>query len=186
MLSRKTAFGLTLFGAMLIIIGIWSFFWKPGVGGHVVARPAPGASLLLITLDTTRADHIGAIGGEDDLTPTLDALAARGVTFTQAQATAPITLVAHASILTGLYPYHHSVRNNGTFQLPEATPTLATVLRNEGYRTGAFVSAYVLARRYGLVGAMPRIGTGMGVPPSEPRNARSLMLKTPPSEVTIR
>jgi arylsulfatase A-like enzyme len=150
MLSRKKALGLTVVGVTLMIFGIWSFFWRPRVGGHSAARPSPGASLLLITLDTTRADHIGAIGGEDDLTPNLDALAARGVTFTQAQTTAPITLVAHTSILTGLYPYHHGVRNNGTFQLSDTTPTLATVLRNEGYRTGAFVSAYVLARRYGL------------------------------------
>ena len=148
--SRKLVLGLTLIGIALVILGIVSFLWKPARGGHPVARPVPGANLLLITLDTTRADHIGAIGGEDDLTPNLDSLAARGVTFTQAQTTAPITLVAHASILTGLYPYHHGVRNNGTFQLPETIHTLATVLRNEGYRTGAFVSAYVLARRYGL------------------------------------
>jgi len=121
--------------------------------GHAAGRKVPatrGANLVLVTVDTTRADRLGVYGGDPEVSPNLDRLAARGVTFLETQSSAPITLVAHASILSGRYPYHHQIRNNGMFALPESVPTLATVLRDHGYRTGAFVSAYVLARRYGL------------------------------------
>src|SRR5262249_30826137 len=100
--------------------------------------------------DTTRADHIGVYGDSRARTPRLDALAGGGVLFERAIAAAPITLPAHASLLTGLYPFVHGVRNNGNFSLGESTPTLATALRDRGYRTGAFVSAFVLDRRFGL------------------------------------
>ena len=70
--------------------------------------------------------------------------------FENATAAAPITLPSHASILTGLYPFEHGVRNNGNFYLAERFPTLATVLHTRGYRTGAFVSSFILDRRYGL------------------------------------
>lgn len=106
--------------------------------------------ILLITLDTTRADHIGAYGDRQARTPRLDRLAAEGVLFERVVAAAPITLPAHVSLLTGLYPFAHGVRNNGTFALADAVPTLATVLHERGYRTAAFVSAFVLDRRYGL------------------------------------
>lgn len=110
------------------------------------ARP----SILLITLDTTRADHIGAYGDKAARTPNLDALAAAGVLFERAVASAPITLPAHVSLFTGAYPFAHGVRGNGAFTLAAGVPTLATVLHDAGYRTGAFVSAFVLDRRYGL------------------------------------
>ena len=106
--------------------------------------------VLLITLDTTRADRLEPYGAETVATPTLATLARRGVTFEAAQSTAPITLVAHASLLTGTYPPRHGVRNNGTHRLPADARTLAEILRDEGFRTGAFVSAAVLERRYGL------------------------------------
>jgi choline-sulfatase len=114
------------------------------------ARAPRLPNVLLITLDTTRADHIGAYGYRRAQTPNLDRLAASGVLFERAIAAAPITLPAHVSLLTGVYPFTHGVRNNGSFALGQDRPTLATVLHAAGYRTAAFVSAFVLDRRYGL------------------------------------
>jgi arylsulfatase A-like enzyme/Tfp pilus assembly protein PilF len=115
-------------------------------GGKSAARP----NILLITLDTTRADHLGAYGYARAKTPNLDRLAASGVLFERAITAAPLTLPAHASLLTGRYPFRHGVRNNGSFTLADTTPTLATAFHAAGYRTAAFVSAFVLDRRYGL------------------------------------
>ncbi len=115
-----------------------------------LGKPRSGLDVLLITVDTTRADHIGCLGGDDSVTPNLDRLAEHGAVFTQAMAAAPLTLPSHTSMLTGLYPPHHGIRNNGMFSLPSGVETLATVFRKEGYRTGAFVSASILARKYGL------------------------------------
>ena len=116
------------------------------------ARPASGKgrSVLLVTLDTTRADRLGCYGHAGARTPRLDRLAAEGVRFENAFADAPITLPSHASIFTALYPFEHGVRNNGNFRLADRFPTLATVLRERGYRTAAFVSSFVLDRGYGL------------------------------------
>lgn len=108
------------------------------------AREARRPNVLLITLDTFRADRVGA------LTPNLARLANEGVRFEHAVAPAPLTLPAHASMLTGALPQHHGLRNNGLGVLPAATPTLPTALRQVGYRTGAFVGSFVLDRRFGL------------------------------------
>jgi arylsulfatase A-like enzyme/thioredoxin-like negative regulator of GroEL len=106
------------------------------------------ASILLVTLDTTRADAIGpeAVG---ITTPGFDALASRGRRFRHAYATAPETLPSHASMLTGLFPAGHGVRENGR-RLSDRHGVLAERLRAAGYRTAAFVSAFVLDRRFGL------------------------------------
>ncbi|MCC7170276.1 MAG: sulfatase-like hydrolase/transferase [Planctomycetes bacterium] len=120
---------------------------------HCVQRAEakkPPRAVVLITLDTVRADRLGAYGSTADSTPTLDRIAAEGVRFARCLTVAPITLPAHASILTGLDPIEHGVRLNGAFALDAAVPTLATQLREQGYRTGAFVSAFVLDRRFGL------------------------------------
>ena len=106
--------------------------------------PAPERpSILLVTLDTTRADAIG------EATPAFNALATRGVRFTQAYATTPQTLPSHASMLTGLYPAGHGVHENARF-LATGQPVVAEKLKAAGYRTAAFVSAFALARRFGL------------------------------------
>ena len=106
-------------------------------------------NVLLITLDTTRADYLGCYGGSVQ-TPALDDLARRGVLFSQALTPAPITLPAHASLLTGLYPHHHAARTNGFYRLEDTHKTLARELKNAGYATGAIISAMVLGSRYGL------------------------------------
>lgn len=115
-------------------------------GGNEVGNP----NLILVTLDTVRADHLGCYGDRDAVTPWLDRLAAEGVRFANASAPVPLTLPSHASILSGLLPPHHGLRNNGLGAYPADRSTLASVLAKEGYRTGAFIGAFVLDRRFGL------------------------------------
>ncbi len=110
----------------------------------------PGASVVMVTLDTTRADRLGCYGSTAGLTPFLDSLAEHGVLFENAESVAPITLPAHTSLMTGLYPTKHGVRNNGMFVLDDDFETLAEVFSENGYATGAFISAQVLVARYGL------------------------------------
>ncbi len=115
-------------------------------GGSASARP----NVLLVTFDTTRADRLSCYGNQAVRTPTIDALAAKGVRYTRCYAPAPITLPSHASLLTGLYPTHHQLRDNGVGRLDERAETLAELLRGAGYHTGAAVGAFVLDARYGL------------------------------------
>jgi arylsulfatase A-like enzyme/Flp pilus assembly protein TadD len=105
--------------------------------------PAPRPSILLVTLDTTRADAIG------QATPSFNALASRGLSFAQAYATVPQTLPSHCSMMTGLYPGGHGVHENARY-LPGNQPVIAERLHGVGYRTAAFVSSFALARRFGL------------------------------------
>ncbi|MCU0233514.1 MAG: sulfatase-like hydrolase/transferase [Thermoanaerobaculales bacterium] len=115
-------------------------------GGGGPQRP----SILLLTLDTTRADHLAPYGAAQAETPALAALAASGIVFDDALATTPVTAPSHASLLSGLYPPRHGVRNNSTHYLAAEVPTLAERLAAEGFRTAAFVSTVILERRYGL------------------------------------
>ena len=110
----------------------------------LAARPAPAPGVILLTLDTTRADVLGAG------TPVLSTLAARGTRWTQAVTPTPLTLPAHASLLTGLAPPEHGLRDNGTAVLARQVPTLAAAFSSRGYATAAFVASRVLDRRFGL------------------------------------
>ena len=110
---------------------------------------APARSVVLITIDTLRADHVGAYGARTARTPTLDALAREGTRFDKAWAAAPITLTSHASLLSGRYPPGHRARHNGIAVDP-SVPTLATALKSAGFATAAFVSAFPLDQRFGL------------------------------------
>ncbi len=116
---------------------------------HVSDTALAPRHVLLITIDTLRADRVGGYGYTEARTPALDALARRGVRFTRAYATAPITLTSHASMMTGLYPPGHGARHNGIAMRPDS-PTLATAFKQAGFETGAFVSAFPLDRRFGL------------------------------------
>lgn len=114
------------------------------------SQPAPESlSVLLITLDTLRADVLGCYGGAVP-TPNIDRLAREGVLFEQATASVPLTLPSHSSILTGLLPGRHGVRDNGGFFLEPSFTTLAERFQAAGYATGAFVGSWVLERRWGL------------------------------------
>ena len=113
---------------------------------HGVDKP----NLIVISLDTTRADHLGSYGYASARTPATDALARAGALFAQAATPAPLTLPAHSSLMTGFYPTYHGVRLNGTAALSQSHTTLAEVLAGHGYNTGAFVGAFVLDGRWGL------------------------------------
>ncbi len=123
------------------------------------AAPGPGPrrpNIILITLDTTRADHLGCYGRAGAATPNLDALARAGALFESAISPAPLTLPSHATIMTGLVPRRHGVRDNALFRLDPSHRTVASILRAAGYSTAAAVGASVLDRSTG-------IGQGFGV-----------------------
>jgi arylsulfatase A-like enzyme len=111
--------------------------------------PAPDR-VVLVTIDTLRADHVGCYGAARAHTPALDAVGAQGVRFEQAVSPAPLTLPAHASLMTALDPPAHGVRHNSVHRLAQSLPTLAESMREAGYATAAFVGAVVLHRRFGL------------------------------------
>jgi len=135
-------------GMAALAAGAW-LVWRP-LPATVARGSCAGCNILLMTIDTLRADRVGAFGGTGQLTPTIDRLAREGLRFTRTYASAPLTLPSHASILTATAPPVHGVRNNSLFRLGEKLPTLATVLKAFGYRTGAFVGAFVLDARFGL------------------------------------
>jgi choline-sulfatase len=110
------------------------------------ARP----SILLVTIDSLRADRVGYGGYTQGTTPNLDALAARSLRFTAAQAPAPLTTPAIASLMTGRYPMHHGVQRDGADRLPDDETTLAEALQKAGYRTGAIAGSLLLHPRHGL------------------------------------
>ena len=112
--------------------------------------PTPPPDVVVVTLDTTRADVLGSYGRTPSPTPVLDALAADGVRFDEAMTVTPLTLPAHASLWTGRYPDRTGLRDNQAGALPDTVPTVATRLREAGWQTGAFVSAAVLERSVGL------------------------------------
>ncbi|MCU1383482.1 MAG: hypothetical protein JWL71_2179 [Acidobacteria bacterium] len=109
-----------------------------------------GANVLLVTIDTLRADRVGAYGSRAGLTPRLDELARTGLRFEHTYAHVPLTLPSHASLMTASYPTRNGVHDNGTFRLGAASTTVADALTREGYRTAAFVGSFVLDARFGL------------------------------------
>src|SRR4051794_26067550 len=117
----------------------------PDAALRVVARQ----NVLLVTIDTLRADALGCYGGKA-ATPAIDRLAADGVRFDFAHAHAVTTLTSHASILTGTYPFQHGIRDNSGYRLPPHSRTMATLLKEAGYETAAFVGAFPLHSRFGL------------------------------------
>jgi len=112
-------------------------------GGHSVAPPRP--NVLLITIDTFRADRLGT-----GVAPAIDQLAASGISFTSARTAVPLTLPSHVTIHTGLLPPAHGVRENGIDTLASTHQTVATLMKGAGYETAAFVGAFVLDHRFGL------------------------------------
>jgi arylsulfatase A-like enzyme/Tfp pilus assembly protein PilF len=113
-----------------------------------IARDA--LNLVVITLDTTRADRLGAYAHPNAGTPNLDGLAQDGALFEHASTAAPLTLPAHSSLFTGRFPPEHGVRDNGGYFLNDSETTLAEVLKGRGYATGGFIAAYVLDGKWGI------------------------------------
>jgi len=134
--------------------------------------------LVLVTIDTLRADRVGAYGYARARTPRIDALSTRGVRFEHAFAAAPITLPSHASLMTGRYPPGHGARHNG-IRVDPAVPTLAKALSGAGFATGAFVSAFPLDRRFGLNAGFTEYSDRM------PRGVRGRLENERPGRDTI-
>ena len=122
----------------------------PACRGATPVRRDASQNVLLITIDTLRADAIGASGNRVVSTPWIDRLAAGGVRFTAAHASTVVTLPSHANMLAGVYPFRHGVRENAGFRFPARVDTMATLLKARGFHTAAFVSAFPLDARFGL------------------------------------
>jgi arylsulfatase A-like enzyme/Tfp pilus assembly protein PilF len=148
---------------VLLAVSAVVHFW-PGAS-QADLRRVEGQNVLLVTIDTLRADALGSYGGPAS-TPALDRLAAEGVRFDFAHAHAVLTLPSHASILTGEYPPRHGVRENSGYRLPPDARTIATVLKKAGYATAAFVAAFPVHSRFGLSAGFDvydeRFGDGFG------------------------
>ena len=112
----------------------------------LVSRP----NVVLVSVDTTRADRLGCYGYPAARTPEIDRLARRGVLFRDAVSAVPLTLPSHASIMTGLLPCSHGVRHNVDFALSADSKTLAEIAKERGYNTAAFVGSVVLDSQFGL------------------------------------
>ena len=116
----------------------------------IAPRQPSDLNILLITIDTLRADHLGCYGYHGVETPNIDRLAGEGVLFTNATCQVPLTLPSHCSILTGTHPMYHGVRDNAGFYLEEENTTLAEILKGYGYATSGFIGAFVLDSRWGI------------------------------------
>lgn len=125
------------------------FFWFNQSNYKSISRRGP-FNIVLITVDTLRADHLGCYGYRPDVTPAIHKLASEGILFEKCIAQTPLTLPSHTTILSGTLPIHHGVRDNGGFVVPSQLITMAECFKAAGYRTAAFVSAYVLDSRWGL------------------------------------
>jgi arylsulfatase A-like enzyme/Flp pilus assembly protein TadD len=160
MVAKKAAWRTIAAGAALVTLALatWGVLRArpPRTDADVAARllrlvPAPqDLNVVVVTLDTTRADRLGCYGFRGVATPNLDAIAREGVVFENATAVVPLTFPSHSSMFTGLVPPHHGVRDNGGFFLDDAKVTLAERLQSAGYATGAFIGAWVLESRWGL------------------------------------
>ena len=113
---------------------------------RIIEKP----NIIFISIDTLRADRLACYGHKEIKTPNIDMIAKRGVLFSQAICQVPVTLPSHASMFTGLNPTSHNVRENGTFRLDDSEITLAEILKEDGYKTAAFIGGFPLDSRFGL------------------------------------
>ena len=139
---------LFIYSALLAAAGGAGWWWFTRSAPIEIVR-TPDQNVLLITIDTLRADALRSYGGAAE-TPNLDALAADGLRFEFAHAHAVLTLPSHVSILSGEYPFQHGVRENSGFRVSEGTVTAATLLKQQGFSTAAFIAGYPLDGQFGL------------------------------------
>lgn len=144
--KKKTV--LSIAAGLVILIGLYFIVRTvfPG-GGKMDFR---GLNVILVTIDTLRADHVGIYEEGNADTPHLDALAREGVLFERCIAQTPLTLPSHTSILSGTYPLYHRVRDNGGFRVPGQLEFVSEVLKEKGFSTSAFIGAFVLHSRWGI------------------------------------
>ncbi|MGE0812809.1 MAG: sulfatase-like hydrolase/transferase [Vicinamibacterales bacterium] len=149
--ARRSATTIVVLAAAAAALAGGVAWYRAGGSRAAIVERVSDQNVLLVTIDTLRADAIGAGTGPGRApTPTIDGLARRGARFDFAHAQAVVTLPSHTSILTGRFPFDHGVRDNNGFRLGASMPTLATRLKAQGFATAAFVGAYVLDSRFGL------------------------------------
>src|SRR5438270_833712 len=139
-LARQRSSWVGLFMASATIVAVTSPFLR---------AQAQKPNVLLVTIDTVRADHVGAYGYTKPTTPTLDRLAREGVRFADATSQAPLTGPAHAAILTGSYPGRFGMSDNAATPLPESATTIGELCKAAGYRTAALLGDFIVDRQYG-------------------------------------
>jgi arylsulfatase A-like enzyme/lipopolysaccharide biosynthesis regulator YciM len=147
--SRPRRFLPVLFVVLAIGLAVGAWLLLRSRGG-IRAGGWKGNNVLVLTVDTLRADRLPAYGCKDVKTPAIDSLAARGVLFERCATATPLTLPSHTTLFSGTLPIHHGVRDNGAFTVPGELPLLAELFRARGYATAAFVSAFVLDSRWKL------------------------------------
>ena len=136
MTRRIMSLAMVIGGAYLLSCGVFSGEKRPNV--------------ILISIDTCRADHLGCYGYNRDTSPNIDRVASGGVVFDHAVTPVPVTLPAHSSMMTGTIPLSHRVRDNDNYQLAESRTTLAELMKDNGYSTGAVIGSFVLNSRTGI------------------------------------
>ena len=137
-----------IFWSLFVLVGIGIIFFAYCTFHRHYLKDSP--NVLIITLDTTRADHLGCYGYDKIKTPHIDSVAREGVLFEEAFSVQPVTLPSHCSIFTGVYPFRHGVRDNNSYKLGEKHLTLGEMLAKKGYLTAAFISSIILDKRFGL------------------------------------
>src|SRR3954468_3337013 len=148
------------------------------------SRPQPDtpaaapSAVVLVTIDTLRADHLGVYGHQGARPAAIDGLARDGVRFDRAFAAAPITLTSHATLMTGRYPQGHGARHNG-MRIDLKVPTLAEAFSRAGFATAAFVAAFPLDRRFGLIKGFQEYGDRM------PRDANGHLANERPGRIVV-
>jgi arylsulfatase A-like enzyme/predicted Zn-dependent protease len=141
---------LPVIGLLVIALIVVYFFLLPKRQSFSSLTKGESFNTILITVDTLRADRINCYGFDQVETPTIDLFASKGIKFDKCIAQTPLTLPSHTSILTGTLPLYHGVRDNGGFLVPPDLTTLAELFKEKGYKTSAFVAAYVLDSKWGI------------------------------------
>jgi arylsulfatase A-like enzyme/tetratricopeptide (TPR) repeat protein len=157
--TQRTPTGLLAIACLTLFAGA-GWWWLRSPAAFSVSVNSD-RNVLLVTIDTLRADALGSYGGRAS-TPNLDRLAAGGARFTFAHAHTVVTLPSHASILSGRYPYEHGIRDNTGYRFDPKQPTLATALKALGFATGAFIGGFPLDRRFGLSVGFDRYDDRLG------------------------
>src|SRR5436309_1222239 len=134
---------------LILLVGAMLVFWDQALASSSRVGKVP-PNVVLVTIDTVRADHVGCYGADDVHTPTMDTLARDGIVFDNAIAQVPLTLPSHAVILTGMYPFQNGVQDFTGRPLDKRFATVTQVFKARGYATGAVVSAFVLDQSWGL------------------------------------
>jgi tetratricopeptide (TPR) repeat protein len=167
-------------GVAVAVLAGGAFYGTRRGGAAFSLAPDADVNILLVTLDTVRADALSSYGGRA-ATPNLDRLAEAGARFTFAHAHSVVTLPSHTTMLTGRLPYEHGIRDNAGFRVADGTPTLATRLKAAGFSTGAFVAGFPLTKRFGLTSGFETYDDQM----PEMSGALSVSLPERPADVVV-